>query len=55
MGGKVKVMPRLVGRGGAITRLAELGQRPVALQYSERLRHVDGIPELFQKLRETGP
>ncbi|HXH92809.1 MAG TPA: hypothetical protein VNN25_14595, partial [Thermoanaerobaculia bacterium] len=38
-----------------ITRLAELGQRPVALQYCERLRHVDGIPELFKELRDAAP
>lgn len=38
-----------------ITRLAELGQRPVALDYCERLRHVDGLPELFRKLHDAGP
>jgi hypothetical protein len=32
----------------------ERGQRQLALQYCEQLREVDGIPELFIKLRDGG-
>ena len=38
-----------------LSRLAELGERPLALQHCEQLRHVDGIPELFTQLRNAGP
>lgn len=42
------VMKALIGR------LAELGQRAAALRYCELLRDVEGIPELFTKLRDAG-
>jgi len=37
-----------------IARLAQLGQKPAALKYCEQLRDVDGVPELFVKLRTGG-
>jgi hypothetical protein len=37
-----------------IAKLAERGQRQLALQYCEQLREVDGIPKLFTKLRDGG-
>jgi hypothetical protein len=33
-----------------IARLAELGQRPAALKYCNRLRNLPGMAELFDKL-----
>ena len=37
-----------------IAKLAERGQGLLALQYCEQVREIDGIPELFIKLRDGG-
>jgi hypothetical protein len=58
VGALIKTYRRTYDYEGAmkslIAKLAERGQRQLALQYCEQLRKVDGIPELFIKLRDGG-
>lgn len=58
VGALIKTYRRTYDYEGAmkslIAKLAERGQRQLALQYCEQLREVDGIPELFIKLRDGG-